>query len=108
MKFHISPAAQSDLRDIRDYIATELENPAAALNIVSKITKAIRSLVDFPASGAPLASVIDIQTDYRFLVSGRYLVFYRHEGDDIYVVRVLYGRRDYMKILFGETQEDES
>ena len=108
MKLHISPEAQSDLQGIKEYIAVELENPTAALNTVSRITRAIRNLSDFPASGAPLSSVVDMQTNYRFLVSGSYLVFYRQEGDSVYVVRVLYGRRDYMKILFGELREDEN
>ncbi|AEG59273.1 type II toxin-antitoxin system RelE/ParE family toxin [Desulforamulus ruminis] len=108
MKLHISPQAQSDLRGIKEYIAVELENPAAALNTVSKLTKAIRRLSDFPGSGAPLSSVMDVQNNYRFLVSGSYLVFYRYEGDSVYVVRVLYGRRDYIKILFGEPQADEN
>ena len=36
---HLSPEAQNDLEEIRDYIATELENPIAALNTVSRITK---------------------------------------------------------------------
>ncbi len=105
MKLHISPEAQNDLRDIREYITSELENPTAALNTVTHIVKAIRRLSDFPDSGAPLSSVVDMPNHYRFLVSGSYLIFYRHEGGSVYVVRVLYGKRDYTKILFGELQE---
>jgi toxin ParE1/3/4 len=106
MKLQISPEAQSDLQSIKEYIAVELDNPSAALSTVSRITKAIRTLSDFPASGALLSSVVAMQTNYRFLVSGNYLVFYRYEGDNIHVVRVLYGRRDYMTILFGKPKED--
>jgi toxin ParE1/3/4 len=108
MKLRISSEALKDLQGIKEYIAVELDNPTAALNTVSRITKSIRNLSDFPACGAPLSSVVDMQTNYRFLVSGSYLVFYRQEGDSAYVVRVLYGRRDYMKILFGDPQEDEN
>jgi addiction module RelE/StbE family toxin len=104
-KLNISPQALSDLQDIKEYI--ELENPDAAHNIVSKILKAMRSLADFPDIGSPLSSIIDVHTEYRFLVSGNYLVFYRHEGDIAYVLRVLYGRRDYMKILFGELSKQK-
>lgn len=100
MKLQISPEVRRDLLDIKDYIANDLENPAAAQNTVSKIMKSIRVLVGFPDSGAPLSSILDIQTNYRFLVSGNYLVFYRHEGDIVYIVRVLFAGRDYMKILF--------
>ena len=104
---HISPEASSDLVEIKEYITIELENPTAASNVISKIIKAIRGLEHFPDIGASLSSVIDIPTDYRFLITGNYLSFYRHEGDSVYVVRVLYGKRDYLKILFGELTEQE-
>ena len=105
---HISPEATEDMRGIKEYITMELETPSAAVNTVSKITKAIRGLSSFPGIGAPLSSIVDVQTDYRYLVSGSYLVVYRYEQDDVYIIRVLYGRRDYMKILFGEPAEDEN
>jgi len=104
-KLDISPEAQSDLHSIKEYIATELENPSAALNTVSGITKAIRRLRTFPDMGAPLAAIVDIPNDYRFLVYGSYLVIYRHEGNTVFVLRVFYGRRDYLKILFGDAPE---
>ena len=104
-KLHISPEARDDLRGIKEYITTELVSPIAAVNTVSNISKAIRGLADFPARGVPLSSIVELPNDYRFLVCGNYMVFYRHEGDDIYVARVLYGRRDYMKILFGDTTD---
>ena len=34
-------------------------------------------------------------------------MFYRIYGKDVYIDRVLYGRRDYMRILFGGAQTDE-
>jgi len=51
--------------------------------------------------GTPLISVAEVDSDYRFLVSGKYMVFYRVTGKDIYVDRILYGRRDYLRILLG-------
>jgi len=106
-KLHITPEAKDDLHDIKEYITTELENPIAAVNTVTRITKALRRLRDFPGSGAPLFGAVPIPNDYRFLVCGSYLVFYRHEGNNVFVVRVLYGRRDYTKILFGNVPEGE-
>ena len=106
-KLHISPEAKNDLLDIKEYITTELENPTAAVNILSKITKAIRRLGDFPDIGTPLSKIVEVPNSYRFLVCGNYLVFYRQEDGAVYVVRVLYSRRDYMKILFGDKTEDK-
>ena len=106
-ELHVSPEAHDDLRDIKEYITEELGNPSAAANTVSKITRAMRGLVAFPDIGAPLSPVVKIPNNYRFLVCGNYLVLYRHEGNTVYVMRVVYGKRDYIKILFGETPDNE-
>ena len=95
------------MAEIKVYITGELENPDAALATVSTITKKIRVLKNQAYIGTPLSSVADTESDYRFLVSGNYLVFYRIYGKDVYIDRVLYGRRDYMRILFGGAQTDE-
>jgi addiction module RelE/StbE family toxin len=107
-KLQISPEAQNDLQKIRTYITTDLDSPLAAQKIISKITKAIRRLMEYPNSGASLSSVIGIKTEYRYLVCGNYLVFYRYEDEIVYVIRVLYSRRDYMRILFGKMPSEES
>lgn len=109
-KLHLSGAAQEDLAGIKAYIAQELNSPQAALSTPRRITKSIRILRDHAYAGARLSSVVDIKSDYRFLVSGNYLVFYRVYGKGIYIDRVLYGRRDYLRVLFGDAlpaQPDE-
>ena len=103
----ISPKAQKDMLEIKEYISEELGNPTAATNVLAKITKRFRDLMEFPLIGAPLSSVIKIETGYRFLVCGQYIAFYRYENDTVYVDRVLYGRRDFMRILFGDVAEEE-
>lgn len=106
-KLRISPEAKNDLAEIKDYISQELCNPQAAVNLASKITKKMRGLSEHPGIGASLSSIMDIQTDYRFFVCTNYLIFYRYEGEIVFVSRILYGRRDYMRILFGNLPEDE-
>ena len=101
-RLDISPEAQRDLREIKKYIEAVLENPTAAVNTVFKITKSMRKLKDFPLIGSPLTSAAGEATDYRVLVCGNYLAFYRVEEDTVYIDRVLYGKRDYMAILFGD------
>ena len=101
-----SAAAIQDLEQIGDYIATTLKSPMAALNTVGKIQDAADKLADFPLMGSPLSSIVEVETDYRFLPSGNYLVFYRAQTDIVYIDRVLYGRRDYIAILFGNVPKD--
>jgi addiction module RelE/StbE family toxin len=104
---NISPEALDDLQDIKQYISAELQNPIAAARIVAKITKVMRRLIRFPSSGSPLTARIALQTDYRYLVSGNYLVFYRYNGNVVTISRVLYGRRDYLSILFPDVPRDD-
>ena len=106
-KIRYSEAAIQDLEEIGDYIAETLKSPMAALNTVSRIQDAVDRLADFPLIGSPLSSIVKAETDYRFLVCGNYLAFYRVRADNIHIDRVLYGRRDYMAILFGDTQKSE-
>ena len=105
-KLKISPEARDDMEEIKGYISQELSNPQTEVNLVSKITKKIRRLPEHPGIGAPLSSIVDIQTDFRFLVCASYLIFYRYENEIVFVSRVLYGKRNYMRILFSDLPED--
>jgi plasmid stabilization system protein ParE len=102
-KLALSPLALQDLLDVKEYIEDELQNPQAAADIVAQIVKRLGALRDFPNMGAPLASIIEAETGYRYLVCGSYTAFYRYDDGTAYIARVLYGRRDFMRILFGET-----
>lgn len=104
---HLSEEAQNDLVEIKAYIEEELLNPSAALATVSRITKSLRVLETYAQVGAPLSSITDIESDYRFIVSGNYMSFYRAYGTEVYIDRILYARRDYMRILFGDTTTEE-
>ena len=100
-KLQVSILAQRDLLEIKAYIANDLENPPAAISIVKIITQKIRGLM-----GAPIASISDANSDERFLVSGKYLIFYHVIEKDIFIDRVLYGGRDYLKILFEDALKE--
>lgn len=74
---HYSAESRRDLDDIWDYIVSELQNRVAAERVVDRILDAVERLKDFAEMGALLSSVADVGGDYRFLVSGNYMVFYR-------------------------------
>lgn len=99
-KIRVNPMATEDLIEIRDYITKELENPTAAVNVIRKIIESYEQLKAFPMMGVDLSTKIDIQTDFRYLVCGSYIVFYRADNEFVYIYRVLYAGRDYLKILF--------
>ncbi|MDO5425088.1 MAG: type II toxin-antitoxin system RelE/ParE family toxin [Eubacteriales bacterium] len=104
---HYSPESLNDLDEIWEYIFSELCNPQAAENTVNNIMDAVDKLEDFSEIGAPLSSVTGIESDYRFLVSGNYMAFYRVIEREVYIDRVLYGRRDYLRILFPDLPQSD-
>jgi addiction module RelE/StbE family toxin len=104
----VSPDAKKDLRDIQTYISEKLESPGAALNVVSAIIEKIKSLRRFPGKGTLLSSKVRFETNYRFLISGSYMIFYRYENKTIFIDRIIYAKRDYIKILFPEYKAKNS
>ena len=100
-KLRINPLALKDLKDIKEYISIELDNPKAAKRMIEKIIKRYESLRKFPFVGAELSSKIDYKTDFRFLVCESYIIFYRVDKQYVSIYRILYGARDYMQIIFG-------
>lgn len=104
---HFSEEAANDLIEIRDYIEVELLNPSAAITTVSRIVRSLHILQTFAQAGAPLSSIVDVESDYRFIVSGNYISFYRTYNNEVYVDRILYARRDYMRILFEHNNTND-
>ena len=102
----ISPLAKADMQEIADYISREKHNPAAAARLIRRFREKINSLRAFPESGARLLPPHRELCPYRFLVCGSYLIFYHTDGTAVRVDRVLYGRRDYLALLFGSTLDD--
>ena len=107
-KIHYSPESRRDLDDIWDYIVLELQNRSAAERVINRIIDAVDPLKNFAEMGTLLSSIADVGTDYRFLVSGNYMVFYRVQGYNVYIDRVLYGRSDYMSVLFKDLLREET
>ena len=106
-RLHLSDDALNDLVEMKDYIEQELSNPDAATNTVAGIMKHLRILKDHSASGAPLSAITNTESDYRYLICGNYLAFYRAEDVDVYIDRILYKKRDYVSVLFNDNSEEE-
>ncbi len=102
MKIEYKSAVVRDIAQKKEYIETILKNKKAAQKLAASILRAVSLLASNPRMGAPLQGKYDVETDLRFLIVARQLVFYRIVNDElISVVRVLDGRQDYMALLFG-------
>lgn len=107
IKAVISPEARHDLSEIVDYIAFKLRNKAAARRLLARIQKAVLSLEHFPESGT-LLHFWGPAPPYRYLICGSYMIFYHVSENTVYIDRILYGRRDYLSILFGDALTEDS
>ena len=107
-RIHYSLESRRDLDDIWDYIVSELQNRTAAEQVIGRIMDAVDQLKNFAEMETLLSSIADVGTDYRFLVSGNYMVFYRVQDSDVYIDRVLYGRSDYMSALFKDLLREKN
>ena len=107
MKLRINPEAFKDMESIKEYISEELHNPDAATHILRHIIDSYNKLLDFPLMGPSLTSVTGIVTDFRYLVCGNYLIFYKADAEFISIYRVLYSKQDYIRTLFCALPENE-
>lgn len=51
-------------------------------------------------SGISLNKKIDIASEYRYLIIGSYISFYRYVEGTIIIDRILYGGRDFVRTIF--------
>ena len=76
-----------------------------AQRIVKSITLALRHLQQNPHLGFAVSAKTGREPDLQALLSGYYFLFYRVKAETIQVARVLDGRQDYLRVLFGAPKE---
>jgi len=87
--------ANRDIRGIVKYVASH--DPAAAVRLLTRIESTCQMLADEPGAGQ---SREDLLPSLRFLPVGNYLIFYRPAPEEIQVIRVIHGARNYGADLF--------
>ncbi len=80
-----SEPALADLEAIAEYIA--LENPAAASELVQRIVGHVGQLAEHPESGTRVPELG--RSRYRQLVEPPCRVFYRYDGQQVFVLHVM-------------------
>lgn len=99
-----TPDALADLRSVLCYIAGD--NPSAARSFVGAIEQRCRNLCVQPHLGrarGDLGAGLRIASFRR-----RAIIAYRIEGDDLAIIRVFYGGRDYEALLGEERGPPEN
>lgn len=87
------------MEQIFDYIAVELCNPTAAIGQINDFEKAFENVCTFPESCPYINNEYVKDKSLRKLIVNNYIAFYRIKDNEIQVVRVLYGMRNYEPFL---------
>ena len=98
-KLNIFPLAQADMEQIFEYIAVELCNPTAAIGQINDFERALNNVCAFPESCLYICNEYVKDKTLRKLVVNNYIIFYRVKDEEIQVIRVLYGMRNYEAFL---------
>jgi toxin ParE1/3/4 len=86
----LSDAAESDLTDILQYTETRWGDEQADL-YQAKLERAFVELAEFPMLGRVRS---DLPRGYRSRLVEEYVIYYRVEGDTIFVSRIAHERRE--------------
>ena len=100
MKLSYRPAAIEDIENAADYIEHQLNNPSAAEKLKTTLVRKIALLKDNPEMGMKLSDKFDIESDYRFIIINKQIVFFELHSQYIEIIRILDGRTDYLTHLF--------
>ncbi|WP_045493064.1 type II toxin-antitoxin system RelE/ParE family toxin [Vibrio hyugaensis] len=90
--------ALSDLNDIAEYIA--LENIVAAKQLVQTIFSKVERLQTFPESGRIPPELEHLS--YHEVVVNPCRVFYKQDGDKVFILFVMRAERDLRKFLLSK------
>jgi len=95
MRLVIADAAQADLRAIKRYSAQEWGAARGARYMAANQVR-FSALLRHPDLGPDRT---DLGAAYRSLLVGGHVIFYRHDGETVEIIRVLHQRMDAKRHL---------
>lgn len=94
-----SKEARQDLLDLKRYIKYNLQEPNIAKKLTDKIKTEINKLVDNPTIYSIIDDELIKKFEIRKIIVDNYIVFYRVNHNKIQIVRIVYGRRNWINLL---------
>ena len=100
-KIIITPDAEEDLVELRNYIADVLLARDTARNYIRTIRKEIGSLSELPARYKSVDDEPWHSRGVRRIIVNNFFVYYRidEEHKRVYILNVIYARRDQLRVL---------
>jgi len=99
LKIHYLPLALNDLTDIVRYITDELESPRAAEKFLSKLDREVKKIADNPLRCHLYIPPEKLKNEYRVLHIDNYSLFYEARNGKIEIYRIIYSKRDILRLL---------
>ena len=98
-KILITDRALSDMEEIYNYIANQLQAPEAAIGQYNRIAYAIETLDTFPERVKLMESEEEFALGLRQMPVDNYSVFFHIREDQVIVTNILYSAGDITKRL---------
>lgn len=95
MRVRWTARALAHLREIEEYISAD--SPVAAAKMITSIFEATLQLRRFPESGR-LAGEWNGRP-YREIVEAQYRILHEIQGDTVFILAVIHGRRDVAQLI---------
>lgn len=93
---------KKDLKNIIDYLSIDLGNGEAAHRLIGNIDNKINLISENPRMYQRLYFAQPLKHDYRYFVSGKYMVIYYVDDEEkmIVVQRIVYAKRNLKSLNF--------
>lgn len=105
MIIYYAPKALDDLQNVKLSVIETFYDEELADEVVKDILASIRKLEIFPYAGPELEIGGSTQNGYRYLFCRKNYVFYRVEDEYVHIIRVLNEKQEFIRILYGVTEE---
>lgn len=104
----ITPQAETDLWEIRNYIADILLEPDTALDYINYISEKIEALEYVASSIAPVSDEPWHSREIRKFPAKEFFIYYRIDENKscVHVISIIYNRRDQNKALQEKTENN--
>ena len=101
LRYQLTGKAEADLDEILSYMAVQLSNTQAAAAFLEKLQATISEACSFPESGSPVDNEFLPCKTIRKKQVGNYILYYfpDEKAETIYILRILYCRRNLDEIL---------
>ena len=92
-----SQQAVRDLEDAVDYIINTLKNPSAARKLYKEALKKAELMASVPYAGTRLKKLAGVETDFRYFLCNRWMIFSKTINNKVFIVRFLYAKSNYLE-----------